>query len=128
MPGSDEGGDAPHKPPRATPEFSLHYPNGSYQLWERRELGRVWEPFPPPLLSAPVQRCPPFFSSLDGVWMTGSELPAEVPLRGRADPPRCAPLAALRCSPAGLHRGSAAASPSRRPARGIAASPGKTGT
>lgn len=50
--------DAPHNPPRATPAFWLQYPNGSYQLWERRELGRVWEPFPPPLRYAPCRAVP----------------------------------------------------------------------
>lgn len=75
------------------------------RFWERRELGRVWEPLPPPLLSAPVQSRPPhplffFFPSLDGVWMTGTELPAGVPLRGRAGPrhPRPTPRS-LRPAP-----------------------------
>lgn len=121
-------GDAPHDPPRATPEFSLQCPNGSYQLWERRDLGRVREPVPPPLLSAPAQSRPPPFPSLDGAWMTASELPAGC--RGGAGRAPRAALPAPRSAarpPAGLHRGPAAASSSRRRARGTAASPGENG-
>lgn len=87
-------GDPPDNPPRATPEFWWQYPNGSYQLWERRELGRVWEPFPPPLRSAPVPSRS-LFPTLDGAWMTGSALPSG-PGAPRSAHPRALPAPPLR--------------------------------
>lgn len=63
---------------------------------------------------------PTFFPSLDGVWMTGSKLPAGVP---GGSPARRSPIRSL---PLGCTR-APLPPPSRRGARGTAASLGETG-